>query len=391
MTDLFTEGGKPGVPLPTPDAGYGPALRPGQRLRALEVRQVLAAGGSTTVYGALDSLSGQPVVIKEYLPQMLALRLPDGQVQPRAPEVAALYGRGLQAFLNEARVLMNVDHPALVKVLQFWEQAGTAYQVLPRAQGSTLQQWLAGLGTPPSEIWLRELLAPLMQALEALHRQGAHHGDLSLQSIWLQFDNRADSYLGQKPRPLLLGFGAAGRALAPPSASAAAALPGGFGPVELLDGAITVRQGAWTDVYALCAVLYAAICGRPPPPSLARMARDDMVSARKVGHGRYSPSFLAAIDAGLAVRPQDRVQSVAALRQLLDEPVSSFRAHSASALAAARAAVSVGRSAMTAPMSLADVPPPPARNGAPMPSWAWSAALGALLLLLALLAAWVRG
>lgn len=375
---------------PVPDPEQGPALRPGQRLRALEVRQVLAAGGTTTVYAALDTLSGQPVVIKEYLPRSLAQRQPDGQVQPLTPQSAALFGHGLQSFLNEARLLMAVDHPALVKVLQFWEQAGTAYQVMPWAPGATLQQWLAGLGTPPSEAWLRELLAPLMQALEALHRHGGHHGDVSLQSIWLQFDNRADSYLGQKPRPLLLGFGAAGHALARANDGLATAQPGGFGPVEQLDGEITVRQGAWTDVYSLCAVMYAAICGRPPPPSLARMARDDMVSARKVGHGRYSPAFLAAIDAGLVVRPHDRVQSMAMLRQRLDEPAAGFRAHSAAALAAARSAVSAGRAAVTAPMALADLPPPPSRHGADLPVWTWPAALGALLLLLALLGGWLR-
>ena len=298
------------------------ALAPGQRLQDLQIQEVLAAAGTTIVYRASHTRLGRSVVLKEYLPSALARRLVGGLVQPLAASKVDTYNLGLQAFLQEARLLMEVQHPALVQVLRCWEQDGTAYQVMPLSPGASLQHWLAGLGTPPSESWLRQLLAPVMRALQALHEHGAHHGDVSLQSIWLQFDNRADSYGGQEPQPLLLGFSGACRAMAQASAGAAPDLHLGFGPIEQSDGAIVVRQGAWTDVYALCAVAYAAIAGRPPPPSLSRLERDDMVSARKVGRGRYSLPFLAAIDAGLKVRPHERLQSMAALRQLLGEPVA---------------------------------------------------------------------
>ena len=42
-----------------------------------------------------------------------------------------------------------------------------------------------------------------------------------------------------------------------------------------------------------------------------------MVPARTAGKGRYSQAFLAAIDAGLAVRPEQRTQSIAQLREEL--------------------------------------------------------------------------
>ncbi len=380
-------------PAPVPQqAGSSAALAVGRRLRDLQVQQLLATGSTTGVYRALDSRSKQTVVLKEYLPQALAQRLANGHVQPLAAHMAAAYHRGLQAFLNEARLLMAVQHPALVQVLRFWEQDGTAYLVMPLVEGATLQHWLAGLGTPPSEDWLRKLLAPLMQALQALHGHGGHHGDVSLQSIWLQFDNRADSYLEHEPRPLLLGFSAACRALASAQAGAAPALHSGYGPIEQSDNAITVRQGAWSDVYALCAVMYAAIAGRPPPPSLARLARDDMVSARKVGHGRYSPAFLDAIDAGLAVRPHERVQSIEALRQQLHEPAAGFMASAVSALAAANANAGVLGAAGTVRSKHRPLPALQAarRNGSPVPHSLWPAAVGAVLLLLALVGALLR-
>lgn len=372
------------------------ALAVGKQLQDLQIQQLLAAGDTTTVYRALDTRLGRSVVLKEYLPRALAQRQGSGLVQPLAAHLAAVYGMGLQTFVQEGRVLMNLRHPALVQVLRCWQQDATAYQVMPLVEGATLQHWLAGLGTPPSEVWLRQLLTPLMQALQALHQAGAHHGDVSLHSIRLQFNNRADSYAGQEPRPLLLGFSAACRALALASAGAAPALHSGFGPIEQSDGAIPVRQGGWTDVYALCAVMYAAIAGRPPPPSLLRLARDDMVSARKVGRGRYSPSFLSAIDAGLAVRPHERLHSIEALRQLLDVPADAHVSGAGPSLVAAEFGC-----ATTSPAAPAEASP--GRSGTPLPAlqpaepWGspvanglWPAVMGLLLLLMALLGALLR-
>ena len=87
--------------------------------------------------------------------------------------------------------------------------------------------------------------------------------------------------------------------------------------IELDDTSASLEPGAWTDVYALCGVLYAAVTGRPPMPSASRMDHDGMVPAVEAGAGRYSPELLAAIDAGLSVAPEQRPQDMAALRALI--------------------------------------------------------------------------
>ena len=52
-------------------------------------------------------------------------------------------------------------------------------------------------------------------------------------------------------------------------------------------------------------------------PDVSRYIRDDMVPAVEAGKGRYSEPFLAAIDAGLTVRPEDRPQSMAQFAECL--------------------------------------------------------------------------
>lgn len=80
-----------------------------------------------------------------------------------------------------------------------------------------------------------------------------------------------------------------------------------------------MSQGAWTDVYALAAVMHVAVCGRAPPPSVARLLSDSYVplAGNEILRQRYSPQLLAAIDAGLGVRPEARPQSMAELRAAL--------------------------------------------------------------------------
>ncbi len=68
----------------------------------------------------------------------------------------------------------------------------------------------------------------------------------------------------------------------------------------------------------LPALLYRAISGRVPNSAVARAVRDELVPLSQLAAGRYSPAFLAGIDAGLAVHPGRRPQSMADLRDALD-------------------------------------------------------------------------
>lgn len=306
-----------------PRRDQGSELRAGHTLQEFVVEKLLGVGGYSCVYRARDTRLDRTVAIKEYLPATLAARHPDGSVGPRLPRFQAFYDKGLDGFLNEARLLGSFDHPSLVKVYRFWAQNGTAYMVMPHYEGITLKKWLHDLGAPPSERWLRDLADPLMAALGVMHEQRCYHRDVAPDNILMLYDRAAHgSYLEQRPRPVLLDFGAARRVIGDATQQLTAILKSGYSPVEQYEGEESLRQGPWTDVYALCAVLYTAVTGKPPGSSVARVVRDEMPPAAQAAQGRYSAPFLAAIDAGLRVRPEQRPQSMAALRALMDAPVA---------------------------------------------------------------------
>ncbi len=238
---------------------------------------------------------------------------------PRTDKSAETFALGLRSFVNEAQLLASFDHPSLLKVYRFWEANGTAYMVMPYYQGTTMKQALNVLGAPPEESWLLRQLGHLLDALDVMHRGHCYHRDIAPDNILL-LDNGT---------PLLLDFGAARRVIGDATHALTAFLKPGYAPVEQYAEMPTMKQGPWTDLYALGSVVHYAITGRTPPESVARLVNDTMVPLATLAAGRYSERFLRAIDHALAVRPEQRPQSAIALRDELGVEERRSRARKA--------------------------------------------------------------
>ncbi len=283
----------------------GNGLAVGTYLGEFEITAMLGEGGFGIVYLATDHSLQRRVALKEYMPSALAARSALSQVQVKSERHRETFEAGRKSFVNEARLLAQFDHPSLVKVYRFWEANGTAYMVMPFYEGKTLKDTLRELGAPPDEAWLRTLLAPLTEALSVIHAEQCFHRDIAPDNVMM---------LAGSQRPLLLDFGAARRVIGDMTQALTVILKPGYAPVEQYAEIPGMKQGAWTDVYALAAVVYFAIVGKTPPPSVGRLLNDTYVPLTESAAGRYSEGFLAAIDRALAVRPEARTQSVDQLR-----------------------------------------------------------------------------
>lgn len=284
-------------------------LAPGTRIGEFEILSVVGNGGFGIVYLALDHTLERRVALKEYMPATLACRTPAMFVTLRAGQDAETFQAGLRSFINEARLLARFDHPALLKVYRFWEGNGTAYMAMPFYHGQTLKSLLRQQSQPPDEAWLRTLLAPLLDALEVLHAQRCYHRDIAPDNIQILADGQ----------PLLLDFGAARRAIGDLAQDFTVILKPGYAPIEQYADDPSLRQGPWTDLYALASVIHFTILGKPPAPSVTRLVSDPQVPLAVNAAGRYSAGFLAALDQALAALPRQRPQSVAQLRALLGQ------------------------------------------------------------------------
>ena len=297
---------RPGAASPPEDGGD--ALPTGTRLAEFEIREVLGVGGFGIVYRAWDDALQRDVALKEYMPVSLAGRGSGQRVTLRTSAHDENFALGLQSFVNEARLLARFDQPALVKVFRFWEGNGTAYMAMPLYKGRTLRQLRKARGAIGfDDAWMRALIEPLLGALETMHDAAVYHRDIAPDNI-LWCDNN---------RPVLLDFGAARLVLADRTQNVTAILKPQFAPIEQYAETQSMRQGPWTDLYALAGTCYFMLTGRAPLPATARVMGDELEPLARIAPPGCSPQLLQALDWAMAVRPQDRPQSVAQFREAL--------------------------------------------------------------------------
>jgi serine/threonine protein kinase len=284
------------------------ALPAGTRLGEFELLSLLGVGGFGIVYLAFDHALEREVAVKEYMPASLAGRTETMFVSIRSQSDAETFALGLKSFVNEARLLARFDHPSLLKVHRFWEGNGTAYMAMPVLRGHTVKEVRLAMSQPPDEAWARSVLDPLLGAIEKLHSEGVYHRDIAPDNIQIEPDGH----------PVLLDFGAARRVLSDKSQALTAILKPAYAPIEQYAEAGSVKQGPWTDIYALGATLHFLLLARPPSPATARAVHDDASALTTMALPGCSENFLRIIDWMLAPRPADRPQSVAALREVLE-------------------------------------------------------------------------
>ena len=301
---------------PASIAHHVDALPPGTRLGEFEVVTLLGVGGFGMVYQAFDHSLLRFVAIKEYMPAALAGRADGQSLWVRSSSDEQSFQAGLASFVEEARLLAQFDHPSLVKVFRFWEANQTAYMVMPLYSGMTLKQARAHMRTPPPEAWLRKVLWSVTSALRVLHEGHTLHRDISPDNIFLQ-DNGP---------PVLLDLGAARHAISDRERRHTAVLKVNYAPIEqYTDAASHLRQGPWSDLYALGAVVHGCLCNDTPLPATLRAIRDRMVSFSRVARTvrkqfgvEYSRPFIEAISQALVLQPEDRPQSIDAFLQRME-------------------------------------------------------------------------
>lgn len=286
---------KPPVPLPISG-----------QLGGHELRNVLGLGALGFVYRVTDREAELDLAVKEYLPHHLAQRDGATGVAPRGPAEAELFAQGLRFFINEGKLLMQLDHPSLIRVHQVWEENGTAYLLMDMSTGRNLVDTRHARWRAPSEAALRGFIETMLGPLELLHANQLQHRDLAPPNIMVEANGT----------PVLMDLGSPRRAISL-AANSAVGPREGYAPPELYPKDEKLPRGAWTDLYSLGATLHFMVTGRPPPAAPEREAGDRAGFALQRPDHRFSLDFLSVVDWMLALQPQDRPQDVAQLREAL--------------------------------------------------------------------------
>jgi len=274
------------------------ALPSGYQLEEYQLERVLGAGGFGITYLAHEKTLKRKVAIKEFLPRDIAVRGDSGvTVHPVSSAELDDYEYGLERFRDEARTLVSFRHPNIVSVHRLMEANNTAYLVMEYEEGDSLDDILKRDGTLV-EAEVREILFPLLDGLDRVHKAGFLHRDIKPANIYIRHDGS----------PVLIDFGAARQALGDRSRSLTAIVSTGYAPMEQYS--VHGNQGAYTDLYALAATAYKSLTGKRPPDAVQRIAKDPFEPVVGAARGKADATFLEAIDWALATDPEDRPQTV---------------------------------------------------------------------------------
>jgi tRNA A-37 threonylcarbamoyl transferase component Bud32 len=156
-------------------------------------------------------------------------------------------------FRTEALAVARLHHPGIVQIYEVGEQAGCPYLVLELVSGGSLAAQLQGTPMPPRRA--AQLLLDLARALQHAHEQGIVHRDLKPANVLLTETGGAKiaDFGLAKLLDVEQGQTHTGAVLGSPSYMApeqAAGKGRAIGPA--------------TDLYALGAILYEMLTGRPP-------------------------------------------------------------------------------------------------------------------------------
>ena len=246
-----------------------------------QINATLGIGGFGITYRAIHTHLNQTVVLKTL-----------NESLRQHPESVKFQ----QQFIAEAQRLSRCQHPNIVRVIDFFEEAGQPFIAMDYIPGQTLAQ-IVETSRPLPFAQAMHYIRQIASAVSTVHHSGLLHGDINPENII----RRADSHL-----VMLIDFGIARGFTAGTKQTHTNLLSPGYAPLEqyLYDGKCTPA----TDIYALSATLYYLLSGVVPVAAPLR-ERIPLASLRQ-----FQPNLSAGIERailqGLEIDPHNRPPTV---------------------------------------------------------------------------------
>lgn len=285
-----------------------------------KIERMLGQGGfgitylakqKVSVAGALGTIDAEiEVTIKEFFMKELCNRDEASSiVTVPSTGSAELVEKFRQKFIKEAKNISKLNHPHIIKVLDVFEENGTAYYVMEYINGGSLSDYVKQHGAL-DEATAINYIQQIGSALEYMHQKQICHYDVKPSNILLDAKGNA----------VLIDFGIAKcySKEGSQTSSTPVGLSQGYAPLEQYQQNLQAFSPA-TDVYGLAATLYFLVTGKAPAE--ASIVLNEGIGGKPAN---ISNATWNAIEQGMNPRKKDRVQTVEYYLALLDGDVHSY-------------------------------------------------------------------
>lgn len=271
-----------------------------ERLGKFEVVRLLGKGAMGEVYLGRDPMLGREVALKV---------------------ISAGSAFGVEAqgrFEREARAAAMLNHPHIVTVYEFGEDAGLHYLAMEHIQGEGLDAMIEGGQIPKAD--LLEVLIQVCEGLGYAHDRGVVHRDIKPANILVTRHRK-------RPHAKLMDFGVA--QMGPSGLTQTGTWMGtaSYMAPEYLD---TGKSSAGSDLFALGVILYEILTGGRKPfqgetttSVLNRILLHPPEPLRPADMQDISGRLLAVVERALAKNPAERYPGAEALGAAIREAMSA--------------------------------------------------------------------
>ena len=234
------------------------ALQPNTTLQGgkYKILKMLCQGGFGITYLAEQTMLERKVAIKEFFIRDFCNRREGScNVTLCTESSRETVKRFREKFLKEARNIAKLSHPNIVRIIEVFEENGTAYYVMEYCEHGTLADKVKNFGYLSESVATRYILQ-VAEALEYIHQRKMNHLDVKPANIMLN----------EKDESVLIDFGLSKQydAGGQQTSTTPVGISEGYAPMEQYKKGGVGEFSPQTDIYALGATFFKLLTGKTP-------------------------------------------------------------------------------------------------------------------------------
>lgn len=270
------------------------------------VGKVLSYNGESVTYIGYDAIGERKVKVHEYFPDTLATRGEDGKSVAVNSGCQIQFKAYMSDFIEIAEKLSRMRTlTCITQVLAICYQNNTVYSILEFVEGITLKTYLQKRDVMLTWTETSDLLMPLIKTLAIVHEEGLIHRGISTDTVILS-----------RSRIVKLDGFSISAVRAARTELVAELFPGFSAPEQY---STVSPHGPWTDVYAVCALLYTCVTAQAPPEALIRSNSRPLTPPRERNE-TVPPRVSQAMMQGLSLSTTERIQNIEELLAKIGGP-----------------------------------------------------------------------